>query len=136
MKSLFTFIFALFFFIYNESIVSAEFHSGELPECVVITHCVKANWAVANSKDSFKKVLDIIKSTPRTEIVEQNDSYLHAESTTRWMRYVDDLEIKAIPEKGILQVRSESRVGVGDNGVNQKRINDLEYRLMNSRLSE
>ena len=41
--------------------------------------------------------------------------------------------LKAIPEKGIIQVRSESRVGVGDNGVNQKRVDDFAYRLMTER---
>ena len=43
------------------------------------------------------------------------------------MHYVDDLELKALPEKGVLQIRSESRVGIGDNGVNKKRIDNLAY---------
>ncbi len=49
--------------------------------------------------------------------------------TTLQRRYTDDLLLKAIPEKGIIQIRSESRVGIGDNGVNQKRVDAFAYRL-------
>ena len=81
-------------------------------------------------KHSFKKATKILLDSPRTKIVEQTNSYIHAEAKTKWRRYTDDLLLKAIPEEGIIQVRSESRVGVGDNGVNQKRVDDFAYRLM------
>tara|TARA_Y100001968_G_scaffold187853_1_gene172200 strand:- start:111 stop:473 length:363 start_codon:yes stop_codon:yes gene_type:complete len=102
----------------------------ELPSCVVITHCVKKELQVNNVEDSFKKATKIVSNTARTKIVEKTDSYIHAEAKTKWRRYTDDLLVKAIPEKGILQVRSESRVGIGDNGVNQKRVDDFVFRLM------
>ena len=41
-------------------------------------------------------------------------------------KYVDDLEISFVPESSKLQVRSESRVGESDLGVNQKRIDLLK----------
>ena len=102
----------------------------ELPECVVVTHCVKEDFKVNNLEDAFIKAVDIVSSTPRTKIVEQTNSYLHAEAKTKWRRYTDDFLLKVIPEKGIIQVRSESRVGIGDNGVNKKRVDDFSYRLM------
>ena len=104
--------------------------TNELPECVVITHCVRENIKVKDLKKAFKKATKIVSDTPRTKIVEENNAYIHAEAKTKWRRYTDDLLLKAIPEKGIIQVRSESRVGIGDNGVNQKRVDDLAYRLM------
>tara|TARA_B100000700_G_scaffold223085_1_gene245927 strand:- start:101 stop:448 length:348 start_codon:yes stop_codon:yes gene_type:complete len=103
---------------------------NELPECVVITHCVRKNFKVNDLENAFKKATKIVSETPRTKIVEQSNSYIHAEAKTKWRRYTDDLLLKAIPEKGIIQVRSESRVGIGDNGVNQRRIDDFAYRLM------
>tara|TARA_Y100001968_G_C19450298_1_gene768059 strand:+ start:408 stop:875 length:468 start_codon:yes stop_codon:yes gene_type:complete len=118
-----------FLTIFNPSIVSAQSQAVELEECVVITHCVRSNWEVDDVGTSFKKVLDLIRSSPRTNIVQETNSYIHAEAETKWMHYIDDLEVQAIPEKGIIQVRSESRIGIGDNGVNQKRINDLEHRM-------
>jgi len=104
--------------------------SNELPECIVITHCVREDFKVNDLENTFKKATKIISETPRTKIIEQTDSYISAEAKTKWRRYTDDLLLKAIPEKGIIQVRSESRVGIGDNGVNQKRIDDFAYRLM------
>ena len=105
--------------------------TNELPECVVITHCVRENFKVKDLEHAFKKATKIISESPRTKIVVQTNSYIHAESKTKWRKYTDDFLIKAIPEQGIIQVRSESRVGIGDNGVNQRRVNDFAYRLMN-----
>ena len=104
--------------------------TSELPKCVVITHCVREDFKVNNTEKAFRKAIKIVSETARTKIIEQTSSYIHAEAKTKWRRYTDDLLIMAIPEKGIIQVRSESRVGVGDNGVNQRRVDDFAYRLM------
>ncbi len=101
-----------------------------LPDCVVITHCVREDFKVDDLENAFKKATQIVSDTARTKIIEKTDSFIHAEAKTKWRRYTDDLLLKAIPEKGIIQVRSESRVGVGDNGVNQQRVDDFAYRLM------
>ena len=118
----------LLFVFLNSDKVDAT--TNELPDCIVITHCVKANYKVIDLEKSFKKAIRIVMETERTKIVEQSSSYIHAEAKTKWRRYTDDLLIKTIPEKGIIQVRSESRIGIGDNGVNQRRVDDFAYRLM------
>ena len=102
----------------------------DLPDCIIITHCVREDFKVNDLENAFKKATKIVSQTPRTKIVESTDSFIHAEAKTKWRRYTDDLLLKAIPEKGIIQIRSESRVGVGDNGVNQKRVDVFAYRLM------
>ena len=94
---------------------------------------MREDFKVNDLENAFKKAAKIVAETARTKIVEKTDSFIHAETKTKWRRYTDDLLLKAIPEKGIIQVRSESRVGVGDNGVNQKRVNDFAYRLMTER---
>tara|TARA_Y100001968_G_scaffold183133_1_gene167744 strand:+ start:15625 stop:16020 length:396 start_codon:yes stop_codon:yes gene_type:complete len=126
-KNLFLLIFFLFISLGEPGLSSAQ--EGGLPNCVVISHCEITNWKVNDIDKGFQKAKKLIEETPRTRIIELTDSYLHAEATTRWMHYVDDLELKAIKEEGVLQVRSESRVGIGDNGVNKKRIDDLSYRM-------
>jgi uncharacterized protein (DUF1499 family) len=118
----------LFAVVINPNPVNAT--ANELPDCVVITHCVRQDFKVKDIENAFKKATKIVSETPRTKIVEQTNSYIHAEAKTKWRRYTDDLLLKAIPEKGIIQVRSESRVGIGDNGVNQKRVDDFAYRLV------
>ena len=106
---------------------------NDLPDCVVITHCVREDFKVRDLENAFQKATKIVSETARTKIVEKTDYYIHAEAKTKWRRYTDDFLLKAIPEKGLIQVRSESRVGVGDNGVNQKRVDDFGYRLMTER---
>ncbi len=120
---------ALLLLLLNGSPVLAALDTEELPKCVVVTHCVRVNWEVSDVETSFKKAVEAVASTPRTKIVEQTDLYIHAEAKTKSRRYTDDLLLKALPEKGVIQVRSESRVGIGDMGVNQKRVDDLAYRL-------
>ena len=103
--------------------------TNDLPDCVVITHCVREDFKVSDLENAFKKATKIVSETERTKIVEKTDSYIHAEAKTKWRRYTDDLLLKAIPEKGIIQIRSESRVGIGDNGVNKRRVDEFAYRL-------
>ena len=124
-----TFFFSILFFV-TFAPHNANATTTELPDCVVITHCVREDFKVNDLENAFKKATKIVSETARTKIVEQTDSFIHAEAKTKWRRYTDDLLLKAIPEKSIIQVRSESRIGVGDNGVNQKRVDYFAYRLM------
>ena len=125
-----TIIFFLILFISVTTPNQLNATTSELPECVVITHCVREDFKVNDLESAFKKAIKIVSETARTRIVEKTNSYIHAEAKTKWRRYTDDLLLKAIPERGIIQVRSESRVGIGDNGVNQRRVDDFAYRLM------
>lgn len=78
---------------------------------------------------SFARVREVVAAMPRMEIVRATDGYLHAEATTRLMRYVDDLELALDPRSGRVDVRSASRVGYGDMGANSARIESLRTRL-------
>ena len=100
-----------------------------MSKCVEIAHCVREDWEVSSIEQPFKEIKEIIENSPRTEIVELDGDYLHAEVTSKWMKYVDDLEISFVPESSKLLVRSESRVGESDLGVNQKRVDSLKSML-------
>ena len=101
----------------------------DLSKCVEIAHCVREDWEVSSIEQPFKEIKEIIENSPRTEIVELDGDYLHAEVTSKWMKYVDDLEISFVPESSKLEVRSESRVGESDLGVNKKRVDLLKSKL-------
>ena len=101
----------------------------ELKPCIEVAHCVREEWEVNNIEQPFEEIKSLIENTPRTEIVEINGDYLHAEATTRWMKYVDDLEVSYLPESNILLIRSESRVGESDLGVNKKRVDLLKSKI-------
>tara|TARA_B100001769_G_C21652858_1_gene363359 strand:+ start:75 stop:458 length:384 start_codon:yes stop_codon:yes gene_type:complete len=101
----------------------------ELNQCVEIAHCVREEWDVSDIDSSFEDIKQIIENTPRSKIVQFEKDYLHAEVTSKWMRYVDDLELSFFPESNKLTIRSESRVGESDLGVNQKRVDLLKSKL-------
>ncbi|MEE2680003.1 MAG: DUF1499 domain-containing protein [Myxococcota bacterium] len=70
-------------------------------------------------------VLDL----PRTTIVVDEPGYLHAECQSALMGFVDDLELHARPDAGRIDVRSASRLGYGDLGVNRRRVETLRANL-------
>ena len=57
--------------------------TSNLPDCVVITHCVRADLKVNDLENAFKKAIKIVSETPRTKIVEKTDSFIHAEAKTK-----------------------------------------------------
>jgi len=58
----------------------------------------------------------------RLSIVEDTGSYLHGEARSLIFRFVDDIEFVLDPEAGVIQVRSASRTGYSDFGVNRRRV--------------
>ena len=104
----------------------------EIKPCIQVSHCVREELKVDNIDSPYEKVKFIVENSPRTKIVESDGDYLHAEVTSRIMKYVDDLEISFSPEKNNLLIRSESRVGDGDFGVNRKRVDSLISNLLDN----
>src|SRR4029453_3620614 len=72
---------------------------------------------------------DIIKSTPRTRIVSRTNDYLYAEYESALMGFVDDVEFWFEPNAKVIHVRSASRLGYSDFGVNRARIEDIRRKL-------
>ena len=70
-----------------------------------------------------------VTAMPGAQIISEQDQYLYAEFTSRLMGFVDDVEFLADPAAGLVHVRSASRLGHSDLGVNRKRIEDLRSSL-------
>ena len=102
----------------------------ELKPCVQISHCVREEIDLKSNTQTFEAIKQIIENTPRTIITESDGYYLHAEVTSRIMKYIDDLEVSYIPENNQIVIRSESRVGEGDFGVNKKRVELIKNQLL------
>ena len=103
--------------------------SGALAPCASPAHCARADWAVTDPQAALNALVPVIDATPRTEIVEQGDGYLHATARSAFFGFVDDLELYADSERGVLQARSVSRLGDSDLGVNAKRLAALHDQL-------
>ena len=104
-------------------------HNGALSPCESTAHCARAEWAVADPQTALAALTPVIAASPRTEIVEQADGYLHATATSAFFGFVDDLELYADSTTGVLQARSLSRLGDSDLGVNAKRLAALREQL-------
>jgi uncharacterized protein (DUF1499 family) len=74
------------------------------------------------------RVAEIVGAMERTTLVTANGDYLHAEARSKILRFVDDLEIVVSPSRELI-VRSASRVGRGDMGVNAARVEELRRLL-------
>ena len=124
-------LFILFILLYGLFIPSPAIASHiELKPCVQVSHCVREELNVKQIDSPFERVKSIVENSSRTKIVESDGDYLHAEVTSRIMKYVDDLEISFSPENNNLIIRSESRVGDGDFGVNRKRVDQIISKLL------
>lgn len=73
-----------------------------------------------------------VAALPRTRIVTRTDDYLRVECRSAVFRFVDDLELHLRPDQGIIAVRSSSRLGYYDFGVNRRRVETLRGRLRQS----
>ena len=107
---------------------------GRLAPCKRSPNCVSSQadpsdleHYIAPIRGSIAAARDAIKSIPRTTILEEKDNYLYAEFRTPLLRYVDDVELYF--DGQMLQVRSSSRLGRRDFGVNRKRVEDLRARI-------
>jgi len=71
------------------------------------------------------RLLRIIESEKRTQILTEQEDYIRVEFTSAVFRFVDDVEFylpQEQGEKGVIHVRSASRIGQSDLGANRKRI--------------
>ena len=68
------------------------------------------------------KLRSIVTAMPGAQVVTTRDDYLYATFTTRALQFVDDVEFYAAPAEGVVHVRSASRLGRRDFGVNRARI--------------
>ena len=77
----------------------------------------------------FNRLSELVQETPRTVVMDQTETYLHAEASSAFFGFVDDLELFADRDNNRIQARSESRLGDSDLGVNAARLAALHSRL-------
>lgn len=77
---------------------------------------------------SFNEIEDFLSKNYDSKIVNKTPEYLHIVVTTRYLKFKDDLEFLIDEKDKMILVRSASRVGYSDLGVNRERIEALrEY---------
>jgi len=86
------------------------------------------------SAKSWEQVSEVVSTLPRSTVVTSTDTYMHVECKSRIFRFVDDLELYLNMNSGRISIRSASRLGKSDLGVNRKRAEWLRNKLGTSEL--
>ena len=116
-------------------------HEGKLAPCPSSPNCVSSQSSddahrippltfSGRAADAMKKLTAIVQTFPRTTVITVSDRYLHAEVTSAIFRFVDDLEFLVDDAAKVIHVRSASRMGYSDLGVNRKRIEQFRLRWL------
>ncbi len=100
-------------------------NDGTLTKCEMSTNCLLVEWRVKDVNEAYKILINAASDIPRTKVIQHNQNYWHGVCRSLIFRFPDDLEINKITSQGIIQIKSSSRFGMSDLGVNAKRINQL-----------
>jgi uncharacterized protein (DUF1499 family) len=92
------------------------------------------DYSGTSSEQAWGDVLQIIKELGGG-VVAANDEYIAATFSSALFGFVDDVECRLDASQNRIQIRSASRVGHSDLGVNRKRVETMT-RLFNQRVSE
>lgn len=71
---------------------------------------------------TMKRVREIVEANPRAKVVEASPDFLRAEYTIPVFGFVDDVTFLWSAQENVLHVRSASRTGRWDLGVNRRRV--------------
>jgi uncharacterized protein (DUF1499 family) len=85
--------------------------------------------AAPQGADTLARLARLLADWPGAKVLASSPGYLHVGFETRWLRFVDDAEFWFDPAQGVIQVRSASRLGRRDFGVNRERIEAIRRRL-------
>jgi uncharacterized protein (DUF1499 family) len=109
----------------------------ETPNCVS-THATDPEHRIApltyeGSMDrAMQRLVGVIESMERTEIIARTEDYLYVEFTSAFWRFVDDVEFSFDHDKKVIHFRSASRLGKSDLGVNRERMERIRARFRDS----
>lgn len=83
----------------------------------------------SSARDAWAVLRSVLQSLPRASLVADKEYYLYAEFASRIMGFVDDVEFLLDEKAGVIHVRSASRLGTSDYGVNRDRIETIRSRV-------
>ena len=109
--------------------------SGKLAPCPDTPNCVSSQ--SDDPEHSIKplpyvaiaEVKKVVENMERTTIIEESENYLYAEFKSKLMGFVDDVEFHRDDINQVVNVRSASRLGKSDLGVNRKRVEAIREKL-------
>lgn len=115
-------------------------NQGRLKACPPSPNCVSSqvsdpDHAIApltyNQETTTAKALlvEVLGVVPGTVIVEETADYIRAESSSKLLGFVDDVEFFFPSDRPVIEMRSASRLGQSDLGVNRRRLEQIRFAL-------
>ena len=106
----------------------------ESPNCVSSqssdpSHYVEPLSYPDTQENAKNRLLKIIQSMSRSQIISTTDNYIHVEYTSLIFRFVDDVEFLFDGEQKLIHIRSASRVGYSDLGANRNRVETIRQKF-------
>jgi uncharacterized protein (DUF1499 family) len=107
---------------------------GRFTPCKTTPNCVSSQADPADAEHyiapiafsgTMVELRRAVESMERATVIREEGSYLYAEYKSRLMGYVDDVELLLDDKARLVHVRSASRLGRKDFGVNRERIEAL-----------
>ena len=110
--------------------------SADLPPCPASPNCVSSQAVDSGQQvaplafavrpdEALGRLKQVLLNEPRTTIVTEEGGYLHAEVRSFLFHFVDDVEFTLDADRHVIHVRSASRTGYSDLGVNRRRVERL-----------
>jgi uncharacterized protein (DUF1499 family) len=128
----------------GRSVGSPGLAEGDLAPCPESPNCVSTRAPAEDTRHAadpipvsgtpeeiIAAIAAVVEAQPRMEIVERGERYLRATATSALFRFVDDVDFLVDPGASVVHMRSASRVGEGDMGVNRRR-----YELFHAAVAE
>ena len=82
-----------------------------------------------SQEEARQKLISVIHSMKRSELVTFETGYIHAIFKSALFRFVDDVEFSFDDQEKVINVKSASRMGYSDLGVNRKRVEEIRQRF-------
>jgi uncharacterized protein (DUF1499 family) len=110
---------------------------AQVPPCSWTPNCVSSNGkageskfiapmkAQAGEKEPMKRLKGLVSAMPGAKLVVEQPYLLKYEFTSNTMKFVDDVQFSYIPLMNTVEMRSASRVGISDFGVNRERMDKI-----------
>lgn len=116
------------------------FQDGRLLACPETPNCVSSEASDNEhqiapirydvpTRKAMQALKQVIDDSARAEVLKADDGYIYAEFTSRLLGFVDDVEFAFDPQQQEIHVRSASRLGQSDLGVNRQRIETIRTEL-------
>ncbi|MBP0021639.1 MAG: DUF1499 domain-containing protein [Cyanobacteria bacterium SBLK] len=108
---------------------------GKLAPCPGTPNCASSQSTKSQEKVtplpmvSIAKLRQVVEGMELTKIVKETDNYLYAEFKSKLMGFIDDVEFYRDTNANVIHVRSASRLGKSDLGVNRKRVEEIRAKL-------